>query len=83
MSGIDYYPNGNTVMTEESQRGRQFLAEVVADYWEPSTEPVEALGVQYEPIIYFCAADGTIVDRLDAVWDRGELTERIDLLLAG
>ena len=46
MSGIDYYPNGNTVMTEESQRGRQFLAEVVADYWEPPTEPVEALGVR-------------------------------------
>ena len=46
MSGIDYYPNGNTVMTEESLRGRQFLADVVADYWEPSTEPVEALGVR-------------------------------------
>ena len=46
MSGIDYYPNGNTVMTEESRRGRQFLADVVADYWEPATEPVEALGVR-------------------------------------
>ena len=46
MSGIDYYPSGNTVMTEESQRGRQFLAEVVAEYWEPPTEPVEALGVR-------------------------------------
>jgi hypothetical protein len=32
MSGIDYYPSANTVMTEESQRGRQFLADVVADY---------------------------------------------------
>ena len=46
MSGIDYYPSGNVVMTEESQRGRQFLADVVADYWEPSTAPVEALGVR-------------------------------------
>ncbi len=33
-------------MTEESQRGRQFLADVVADYWEPSTAPVEAMGVR-------------------------------------
>jgi uncharacterized protein (TIGR01777 family) len=46
MSGIDYYPSANTVMTEESPRGRQFLADVVADYWEPATEPVEALGVR-------------------------------------
>ena len=46
MSGIDYYPSANTVMTEESQRGRQFLADVVADYWEPSTAPVEAMGVR-------------------------------------
>lgn len=46
MSGIDYYPAGDHVMTEESGRGRQFLAEVVADYWEPSTEDVEGLGVR-------------------------------------
>ena len=46
MSGIDYYPIGNTVMTEESRRGQHFLAEVVADTWEPATEPVEALGVR-------------------------------------
>lgn len=46
MSGIDYYPAGDAVMTEESARGRHFLGEVVADYWEPSTAPVEALGVR-------------------------------------
>ena len=46
MSGIDYYPSGDQVMTEESPRGRQFLADVVADYWEPATAPVEALGVR-------------------------------------
>lgn len=46
MSGIDYYPASDKVMTEESGRGRQFLADVVADYWEPSTEAVEALGVR-------------------------------------
>jgi uncharacterized protein (TIGR01777 family) len=46
MSGIDYYPSSDELMTEESERGRQFLADAVADYWEPSTEPVEAMGVR-------------------------------------
>lgn len=46
MSGIDYYPSGDEMMTEESPRGRQFLADVVADDWEPATAPVEALGVR-------------------------------------
>ncbi len=46
MSGIDYYPSGDQTMTEESGRGPQFLADVVADYWEPSTAAVEALGVR-------------------------------------
>lgn len=46
MSGIDYYPAGDKVMTEESPRGTQFLADVVADYWEPSTLAVEELGVR-------------------------------------
>lgn len=46
MSGIDYYPPGDKMMTEESNRGRGFLTEVVADFWEPSTEPVEAMGVR-------------------------------------
>lgn len=46
MSGIDYYPAGEKVMTEESNRGPHFLADVVADYWEPATEPVEAMGVR-------------------------------------
>lgn len=46
ISGIDYYPSSDELMTEESERGQQFLADVVADYWEPSTEPVEAMGVR-------------------------------------
>lgn len=46
MSGIDYYPSTEHVMTEESERGHQFLAEVVADVWEPSTAAVEAHGVR-------------------------------------
>ncbi|MEI7547251.1 MAG: hypothetical protein WCK21_04235 [Actinomycetota bacterium] len=43
---------------------------------------VAALGVQYEPIIYFIDTTGTIVDRLDGIWDKSELRERVDLLLA-
>jgi len=46
MSGIDYYPPSDRVMTEEDGRGRQFLAEVVAEAWEPSTLEVEAAGVR-------------------------------------
>lgn len=46
MSGIDYYPPGDKIMTEESGRGQGFLTEVVADFWEPSTAPVEAMGVR-------------------------------------
>ncbi|MBP6016267.1 MAG: TIGR01777 family oxidoreductase [Candidatus Promineofilum sp.] len=46
MSGIDYYPPSEQAMTEESGRGQQFLADVVADYWEPSTAAVEVLGVR-------------------------------------
>lgn len=46
MSGIDYYPSTDKVMDEESDRGRQFLADVIADYWEPATEPVEQMGVR-------------------------------------
>lgn len=46
MSGIDYYPATGTVMTEEGPRGRQFLADVVADHWEAATAVVEAMGVR-------------------------------------
>ena len=58
-------------------------ADVYADAEATTVAPaVVALGAQYEPIIYFCTPDGVIVDRLDGVWDRTELTERIDALLA-
>jgi hypothetical protein len=58
-------------------------ADVYADAEATTVAPaVAALGALYEPIIYFCTADGIVVDRLDAVWDRGELTQRIDALLA-
>ncbi|MBI4934768.1 MAG: hypothetical protein HY828_12875 [Actinobacteria bacterium] len=58
-------------------------ADVYADDAATTLAPaVNALGVDYEPIIYFCDATGTIVDRLDGVWDSAELRERLDLLTA-
>ena len=38
-----------------------------------SRRPSRRWALQYEPMIYFCDADGTIVDRLDAMWDAAEL----------
>jgi hypothetical protein len=57
-------------------------ADVYADDAATTVAPaVEALKVDYEPIVYFVDATGVIVDRLDGVWDSGELRERIDLFL--
>lgn len=58
-------------------------ADVYADDAATTVAPaVLALNVQYEPIIYLCDSEGTIVDRLDGIWDASELTERIDLLVS-
>jgi hypothetical protein len=58
-------------------------ADVYADDAATTLAPaVAALGVDYEPIIYLCDATGIVVDRLDGVWDSGELRERLDLLTA-
>lgn len=58
-------------------------ADVFADEAATLVAPaVTALGVMYEPIIYFMDASGVIVDRLDGIWDKSELRERVDLFLA-
>ena len=46
ISGIDYYPPSERVMTEESSPGQQFPADVAANYWEPATAAVEQMGVR-------------------------------------
>lgn len=46
MSGVDYYPYGDKPATESDAPGNQFLAEVVKDYWEPSTAPLDEMGVR-------------------------------------
>jgi hypothetical protein len=41
---------------------------------------VTAVGLTYEPALFITDASGTIVDRLDAVWDETELLERLALV---
>lgn len=57
-------------------------ADVYADDAATVTAPVvEEFGLDYEPVVYLADATGTIVDRLDGVWDASELRERLDLLV--
>lgn len=54
-------------------------AEVYADDTATITAPaVEAAGLTYEPALFITDADGTIVERLDAVWNEAELVEILD-----
>jgi uncharacterized protein len=46
ISGIDYYPYSENVLTEAVSPGNHFAANVVVDYWEPSTAAVETMGVR-------------------------------------
>jgi hypothetical protein len=58
-------------------------ADVYTDDTAQNAAPaIVALGVEYEPIIYFIDSTGTIVDRLDGVWDSSELRDRMDKFLA-
>lgn len=79
-------PGLEFLVAEHERVGAQMVmvhADIYTDEAATTIAPaVAALGVDYEPIIYLCKADGVIVDRIDAIWDSAELTERIDLLLA-
>ena len=44
------------------------------------TPVVDAYGLPFEPILFVTAADGTILRRLDAVYDRSELAEALALV---
>ncbi len=58
-------------------------ADVYADNAGTKLAPaVDALGIDYEPVVYFCAPDGTITDRLDGIWDQSEIDQRVDALVA-
>jgi uncharacterized protein (TIGR01777 family) len=45
-SGVDYYASTNIHATEASPPGDDFLSEVCANFWELSTQQVEAQGVR-------------------------------------
>ena len=46
-SGIGYYGAlGDEIVTEDTPAGPGFLAQLAAEDWEPSTAPVEAMGVR-------------------------------------
>ncbi len=45
-SGVDYYASTNTHATEASPPGDDFLSDVCANFWEPSTKQVEAEGLR-------------------------------------
>jgi hypothetical protein len=54
-------------------------AEVYTDTTATTPAPaVVQLGLFYEPALFVADATGTIVDRLDAIWDESELRETLD-----
>jgi len=54
-------------------------AEVYADDTATVIAPaVEAANLSYEPVLFITDASGTVVERLDAVWDETELAEVLD-----
>lgn len=78
---------GLEFLIEEGERLGDQIAIVHADVYADDQATVVApailaLNIEYEPILYFVDAGGIIVDRLDGVWDRSELRERVDQLLA-
>ena len=57
-------------------------AEVYTDDTAKATAPtVDALGLTYEPALFLAAPDGTVTDRLDAIFDSKELDDGLARLL--
>ena len=51
-------------------------ADVYTDDTAQQVAPaVSALNLDYEPVVYITDTSGTVVDRVDVVWDRNELEE--------
>ena len=56
-------------------------AEVYADDAATTPAPaVEALGLSFEPLLFLAGADGVVTDRLDVIYDRGELRDALTAL---
>jgi hypothetical protein len=57
-------------------------ADVYSDDAATTVAPaVAALGIEYEPVLYL-VKNGTVVDRVDVIWDQQEVDDRIDAFLA-
>jgi hypothetical protein len=57
-------------------------ADVYADDAATTIAPaVEALGLEYEPVLYLVEAN-VVADRIDVIWDQSELDERLDAFLS-
>lgn len=64
---------------------RFFHAEVYADPakdLETSAPVVEELDLHFEPCLVLVGADGKVVERLDTIYDRSELSERLGALVS-
>ena len=56
-------------------------AEVYTDDTATTATPaVGAVGLTYEPALFITDASGTVVERLDAVWNEAELTDVLDAI---
>lgn len=44
----------------------------------PTTATVDAMGLSFEPSLFFVGADGTVAERLDIVFDRTEIAAGLD-----
>ena len=77
---LDLLVNRRTALQE---RGITVVhAEVYTDNTAKTTTPVvDALGLQYEPVLFLAAPDGTVNERLDAIFDQVELDEAIAKLI--
>jgi len=78
---------GLEFLIKEHERVGDKVVMVHADVYTDDTatvvaEAVNLLRINFEPVIYLCTADGTLVDHIEGVWDQSELTERVDKLLA-
>lgn len=50
---------------------------------DASTPVVEALGLHFEPCLVLIGADGKVADRVDIIYDRKELRDRLAVLAGG
>jgi hypothetical protein len=61
-----------------------YLAPEPGDPYAGGTVPfMDDLGLTFEPSLFLVAADGTLVERLDNVYDTTELADALDALTAG